>query len=331
MAAVLMTTTACTPTRDEGSDASASALREVVFDRGTADVVDLRPVTVQAAPGDVIVVRSGNPGRGADDESPVHHLLTSAPQGTPPPLFVPVGAGLAPNPAVWGLCRGGKAADATNGCPIPPIEGPASYDGHSYFSLGALLPGEQRELPLSEDLAPGTYRFTCAVHPQLHVEVEVVENPSPASHLPVLDALQAPTQAGGLVSGHMNDAPAAETVVLLAPQTENPPAEVLHAVPAEVHLPVGGTVVFRNPNRAPHTVELGIDEPPHLTHTTPADTVPVVPDGGQWNGEGQVRSGILSADPGVGRTELRLSFTRPGLYVAYDRFAPSLTTRIRVS
>jgi hypothetical protein len=91
-----------------------------------------------------------------------------------------------------------------------------------------------------------------------------------------------------------------------------------------------GTVVWRNPSRAPHTVELGIDEAPHLTHTVPADTIPVVPADGRWDGEGQVRSGILSTDPGVGRTELRLTFTRPGLYTAYDRFAPSVTTQVRV-
>ncbi|WP_306913481.1 hypothetical protein [Arthrobacter sp. V4I6] len=323
-------TTACTPAPGE-TDAGAptpDGHREVVLDLGAADVVDLRPVTVQAAPGDVVVLRSGNPGRGPDDESPVHHLFTSAPEGTPPPLFIPAGGGLAPNPGVWGVCRGGEAANATSGCPVPPIEGPRHYDGRSYFSLGALLPGEQRELPLSEDLEPGTYRFTCAVHPHLHVDVEVVEDPAPASPRPPLEAAEAKGQARGLAAAHAEHRAVDETVVLLAPQPENPPAEVLQAVPAEVHVAVGGTVVWRNPSRAPHTVELGINEAPHLTHTAPADTVPIVPADGRWDGEGRVQSGILST--GVGRTELRLTFTRPGLYVAYDRFAPSVTTQVRV-
>ena len=328
---VLALTTACTPPADEADAPTPTPeRREVVLDLGTADVVDLRPVTVQAAAGDVVVLRSGNPGRGPDDESPVHHLFTSTPEGSDPPLFVAAGAGLTPNPGVWGICRGGEAADATSGCPVPPIEGPTHYDGSSYFSLGALLAGEQRELPLAEDLGPGTYRFTCAVHPQLHVDVEVVEEPAPASSLPMLDTVRAVAQAEGLAAQHSKHQNSDETVVLLAPQSEDPPAEVLQTVPAEVHIPVGGTVVWRNPSRAPHTVELGIDEPPHLTHTTPADTVPVTPGDGRWDGEGQVRSGILSADPSVGRTELRLTFTRPGLYVTYDRFAPSVTTHVRV-
>lgn len=327
--AAVIVTTACIQ-GPGGTVTGEATQRPVVLDLGTTDVVDLRPVTVQAAPGDVVVLRSGNPGRGPDDESPVHHLLTSAPSAATPPLFIPAGAGMAPNPGVWGLCRGGKAADAANGCPTPPVEGPSRYDGHSYFSLGALLAGEQRELPLSEDLDQGTYRFTCAVHPHLHVDIEVVNDPAPPPPRSVLDASSAVAQAENLVAEHAGHQDVDAAIVLLAPQPDNPPAEVLRAVPAEVQVPVGGTVVWRNPSHAPHTVELGIDEAPHLTHTAPFDTIPVLPAGGRWNGEGQIRSGILSADPTVGRSELRLTFTRPGVYVAYDRFAPSVTTRVRV-
>lgn len=330
--AVLAAGTACTQVPEEaGTAAPASeSRREVLVDRGSTDVVDLRPAKVQAAPGDVVILRSGNPGRGPGDESPVHHLFTTAPQDALPPLFVPAGQGVLPNPGVWGLCRGGDAANAGTGCPIPPIDGPREYDGHSYFSLGALLPGEQRELPLSKDLPAGNYRLTCAVHPHLHVDVEVVREPASAELRPAMDAAQAGAQAADLAARHAAHTDGGEAVVLLAPQPGQPAGEVLQAVPAQVQIPVGGTVLWRNANRAPHTVELGIPEPPHLTHTGPADTVPTVPADGRWNGDGQVRSGVLSTDSGVGRTEFRLTFTKPGLYVAYDRFSPTVTTQVRV-
>ncbi len=300
--------------------------RAVVVDRGAPDVVDLRPVTVQAAPGDVVVLRSANPGNGEDDESPVHHLFTSATPDTLPPLFTRTGAGHVPNGGVWGLCRGGQASGAANGCPVPPVDGPQAYDGRSYFSLGALLPGEERELPLDEDLALGTYRFTCALHPELHVDVEVVEDPQPSTALPTLDAELAVRRA---TDRQMLGTSGTATVVL-APLLKDPTTEVLAAVPERVQVPVGGTVVWRVPGRSPHTVELGLDAPPHLADTTPADTVPLVPETGSWDGRGTVRSGILSADPSVARQEFALTFTRPGRYRAYDRFHAGISTLVEV-
>lgn len=311
------------------SDGPAAERREVVLDLGTADVVDLRPVTVQAAPGDVVVLRSGNPGRGADDESPVHHLFTSAPSEAPPPLFVPAGAGVVPNPGAWGLCRGGSAAAATTNCPVPPAEGPAAFDGQAYFSLGALLPGETRELPLSDDLAEGRYRFTCAIHPRHVVDVEVVPKPQDAPPSAPLDEADVVARAQEGQSPSAGSS-AAGAVVRLAPQVDGPAAELLRAVPAEVLVPVGGSVQWRVEGRSPHTVELGVDHPPHLADTTAAETAPVVPADGRWDGTGEVRSGVLSTDPGVDRAVFELVFTRPGLYRAYDRFAPTVQTTVRV-
>jgi plastocyanin len=326
LAAIASVTVAAACTDAESPDAPTSPdLREVVVDRGTAGVVDLRSVTVEARPGDVVVLRSANPGRGKDDESPVHHLFTSAPSSAPPPLFTRAGSALTPNAGVWGLCRGGAASNAADGCPVPPIEGPAAYDGKAYFSLGSLLPGEARELPLADELPPGTYRFTCAIHPQHHVDVEVVTDPRPAPDLGPLD----PRLAVRAAERHALSA-AGGTVVVLGPQVRHPAAEVLAAVPAVIRIPVGGTVVWRVGARSPHTVELGSDAAPHLADTTPTDTIPRVPHGGRWDGTGQVRSGILSADPGVGRTEFALTFTRAGRYRAFDRFHAGVSTLVRV-
>lgn len=319
---------ACTP--DGGSRSGpvpddGQQRRDVLLDQGSADVVDLRPVTVPARPGDVVVLHSGNPGHGEDDESPVHHLFTSAPADSPPPLFVAAGRGHLPNPGAWGMCRGGDPADATAGCPIPPVEGPSAYDGRSYFSLGALLPGETRELPLAPDLPPGTYRFTCAVHTDMYVDVEVVEEPTTASPLPPAEVAAARQQIA-------RDTPSRpdRPVVFLGPQPSGQAAEVLAAVPGSVHVPVGGTVTWRVDGRSPHTVELGIDHPPHLADTTATDTTPAVPRDGHWDGTGMVRSGVLSADPSVERTTFSLVFTRPGTYRAYDRFHAGISTVIHV-
>ena len=317
---------ACTTDAGQGDRLDARDRREVVVDRGTADLVDLRSVTVQAEPGDVVMLRSANPGRGQDDESPVHHLFTSAAAGAAtPPLFTAVGTGLMPNAGVWGLCRGGSASDATAGCPLPAIEGPSAYDGKAYFSLGALLPGDLRELPLADDLAPGTYRFTCAIHPGLHVDVQVVSDPVPAEALSPLDAADATRAARERVRET-----AGAALVVLGPHAGNPPAELLAAVPAVVRIPVGGTVVWRVEAQSPHTVELGLPGAPNLADTAPADTVPQAPDGGRWDGRGVVRSGILSTDPSAASSEFQVTFTRPGRYQAFDRFHAGIATVVQV-
>lgn len=320
---------ACTSGGGEGSTDPGAApgpqRREVLLDQGTSDVVDLRPVTVQARPGDVVVLRSGNPGHGEDDESPVHHLFTSAPAEAPPSLFVRAGRGHVPNPGAWGMCRGGDPADAATGCPVPPVEGPTAYDGRSYFSLGALLPGETRELPLAPDLPPGTYRFTCAVHPEMYVDVQVVADPATSPPLPPLDANPALRQLAS-ESSTGEDGP----VVELGPRPAGAPAEVLAAAPRSVRVPVGGTVTWRVDGRSPHTVELGIDHPPHLADTTATDTTPSVPRGNRWDGTGLVRSGVLSSDPSVSRTTFSLAFTRAGTYRAYDRFHAGISTVVHV-
>ncbi|PVG80970.1 hypothetical protein DDE18_20635 [Nocardioides gansuensis] len=319
---------ACTPEgggRSGPAPDDGSQRRDVLLDQGSADVVDLRPVTVQARPGDVVVLHSGNPGHGGDDESPVHHLFTSAPADSPPPLFVAAGRGHLPNPGSWGMCRGGDPARATGGCPIPPVEGPSAYDGRSYFSLGALLPGETRELPLAPDLPPGTYRFTCTVHPDMYVDIEVVEDPTTAAPLPPAEVAAARQQ----VVPHTTSGPG-RPVVLLGPQPAGSAAEVLTAVPGAVRVPVGGAVTWRVDDRSPHTVELGLDHPPHLADTTATDTAPAVPRGRRWDGTGTVRSGVLSADPSVDRTTFSLVFTRPGTYRAYDRFHAGIKTVVQV-
>lgn len=318
---------ACTPdggTRSGPAADDGPTRRDVLLDQGSADVVDLRPVTVQARPGDVVVMRSGNPGQGEDDESPVHHLFTSAPATAPPPLFVAAGRGHLPNPGAWGICRGGDPAHATAGCPIPPVEGPSAYDGRSYFSLGALLPGETRELPLAVDVPLGTYRFTCAVHPDTYVDVEVVEKPTAVPALPPAEVAAARPQVVRDSTSRLG-----RSVVVLGPQSAGQ-AEVLAAVPGSVHVPVGGTVTWRVDGRSPHTVELGLDHPPHLADTTAADTAPAVPRGRGWDGVGTVQSGVLSADPSVDRTTFSLVFTRRGTYRAYDRFHAGISTVVHV-
>jgi plastocyanin len=222
------------------------------------------------------------------------------------------------------MCRGGDPSRAATGCPVPPVQGPPAYDGRSYFSLGALLPGETRELPLAPDLAPGTYRFTCAVHPDTHVHIEVVEDPSAPARLPPLDAAAAVRAVADPPSGEDRQ------VVVLGPQPPKLSVEVLAATPGSVHIPVGGTVTWRVDGRSPHTVELGVDHPPHLADTAAADTAPTVPHDDRWDGTNVVRSGVLSADPSVDRTTFSLTFIRPGTYRAYDRFHAGISTVVNV-
>lgn len=316
----------------------APTTREIVLDQGSARVVDLRPVRVQARPGDVVVIRSGNPGR-PDDESPLHHLFTSATGPDRPPLFVPVGGGHLPNPGVWGVCLGGAPAAATGGCPVPPADGPDGYDGTSYASLGALLPGESRTLRLSPEVPMGSYRLESAIYRDLEILVEVVPEPVAPAIPPPIDTAAALEEARRAVRGRSSaqawrGRPGDREIVVLGARLEAPPAEVLVAMPSTVRVPAGGSVTWVVGGDSPHTVEL---EPggsrghvPALTHTTARDTTPRLPPGGRWSGVTEVRSGILSRDPSIGRTTFTLVFTRPGTYLARDRFHPGVRTVVTV-
>jgi plastocyanin len=285
----------------------------VRIDGGTAEVIGTSGVTAAVRPGADVRLVNGNRDTGTRSAT---HLLTSAPPGDGPAVFL---RGV-PNGAVWGACLGGAATTATATCPVPPVEGPDSWDGDAYVSLGALLAGEERTLRLSSALEPGrTLRLWCSLHPALEVRLRVGEQLQDAE-APAVDADAA---RSALAAPAPNE-------VLVAPDSSDPQAELLAFVPSELTIRAGESVTWRVSGPSPHTVELGGGEV-ELGDTTAIEAQSEAPVGG-WDGTGAVRSGFLSSDPGApGGTSFTLRFTEPGRYVVHNRFHPQMTGTVVVT
>ena len=317
-AVLLSLVVACT-----GGDGAVS----VAVDGGSDGVVLLDTHAVEVPGGQTLTVVSGavaaSPAPEADHEdAPVTHAFVGGVGDELPPLFTRTAEGLSPNPGVWGQCRGGPAAAAGAGCPIPPVEGPQAWDGGVYWSTGALLPGESREVPIAPDITAGEYVLVCALHPQLRVNVVVGDGPDaepPGEPVRVADAVGAAAAlagdlgAGEVLAGAVVDA-----------------AYVGRFVPAEIRIAAGETVTWSAQGRAPVDVVFGVEEL-DLTHTDPSDGVP---DGNPeaWDGRGELRSGFLSGDPTAGATAQTwtVTFTRPGRYEYASRFGAGFTGTVVV-
>ena len=308
-AALAVTAAAC-------SDDGDPPLRRVAVDGGTASVAGLAPVVVEAVAGDDVVIRNAN----TSDTGAPSHLFVAAPADALPPLFVGQRGGAVPNSGVWGACRGGDASKVAGTCPVPPVEGPARWDGRAYLSTGQLLPGEEAVVPLDEDIAPGRHRLVCALHPELTVDIEVVERPGRAP-APRVDAAAATAEAARATPG----AGRVTAGVLVG----SPGAEVAAFVPELVRIRAGEPVTWTVGSRSPHTVELGLDSPPELVDTSAEEAVPSAPD--RWDGRSPVRSGFLSTDRSApGGSRFTFTFPRPGTYRYYCRFHPGMTGVVQV-
>ena len=301
----------------------------VAIDGGAAGVVLTDRVAVAARPGDTVVLRHAATARGPDDESPVHHMLVAAPADALPPLFVGNAGGSSPNSGVWGECHGGAPAEAAQGCPVPAIEGPAAWDGVAYWSTGAFLPSEERDVALADDIAPGTYTLICAIHPDLQVAITVGKERDTAVEVPA-DA-QARTAAAQDV---LSDAAAAELAGTSADFSAGleQDAAFIHAfAPATVRIPVGGQVTWTAAARTPVDVVFDPEGGEiSLAHTDAADGTPS--GDGVVDGSGLVRSGFLSADPGAGAVGASFTATFPvaGTYSYASRFSVDLAGTVVV-
>lgn len=299
-----------------GPESEERERRIVLVDGGDAGVLGLAPVVVGAAPGDDVVVRNANTARGRTEGS--GHVLFASPAGAVPPLFASGPGGAAPNGALWGQCRGGTAREGQLGCPVPPVEGPQRWDGTVFWSLGDLLPGEERVLPLADDISPGDYRFWCGKHPGLSVDVRVGEGT-------LQDQVAAPPPQGAAAVP-----PNGAGTVLVAPDSSAPAAEVLSFVPARLAVPVGGSVTWQVDGPAPHSVELGSDAPA-LLDGSPSSALPVAPADRLWDGAAPVSSGWLGTDGSApGGERFSLTFLSAGTYRYACRFHPGMTGEIVV-
>jgi plastocyanin len=292
---------------------------DVDVDGGSADVAVLGDVVVSVAPGDTVVLRHAADST-LEDEAPITHAFVGP--GEPPPIFVPQGGGLIPTPAVWGPCRGGSAEDVVAGCPIPPVEGPQEWDGRAYWSAGAMTPTETREIALSDDLSTGDHVLTCALHPELRVVLRVDGD---GASSPDASAVVAAARAAV-------DSEAEGDDMIVAAGVLAEGAYVAAFSPQTVRIPVGGSVTWQAGSRAPVDVVFGAEadeegeNPLSLSHTEPADGLPAG-NADAWDGDGELRSGFLSADSAAGASasEWTVTFTHAGTYPYASRFGDAMT------
>ena len=318
LAVVALTVPAC-------SRGEADSVARV--DGGTEAVALLGEVVVPVAAGSTVTIRHASEPTAEAEEAPVTHAFVSAREADAlPPIFARRAGGLSPNPAVWGACRGGSTEEAQNDCPVPPIEGPSRWDGSAYWSTGAMLPGETREVPIAEDIPRGDHMLICALHPGLRVVVRVGAAAPDRTERDVESDVS--TALAFAAEGDPHRGP---NVVDAGISTGD--AYVAQFAPAEIRVAAGGSVTWRAGSRTPVDVVFGTaeDEEVTLTHTEPRDALPTGNADG-WDGRGKLSSGFLSADPtaGAAAATWTATFTRPGTYRYVSRFSPTLTGTVVV-
>ncbi len=291
---------------------------EVDVDGGASDVAVLGDIVIAVRPGQTVILRhAGDTISGA--ESPITHAFAGP--SAPPPVFTPTGGGLVPTPAVWGPCQGGAAEEIVGACPIPAAEGPKSWDGLAYWSTGAMVPSETREITLADEIAEGEHILTCALHPDLRVVLSVDGENSPEPDTDaVVDAARAAVE---------DEAEGSDVTVTAGLSVEG--AYVVAFSPQTVSIPIGGSVTWRAGASTPVDVVFGAvsgaddANPLSLAHTVPTDGVPTG-DAGAWDGKSDLRSGFLSADLATGASaqEWTVTFTRPGTYTYASRFGDAM-------
>jgi plastocyanin len=286
------------------------ALRVASVDGGLPTVAFLESIEVGARPGDTLrIEHSGAP---ADSGAGTTHAFVSVGKSKLPPLFVEAPGGAIPNAAVWGPCTGGDASEAVGRCPVPAVEAASRWDGEGYWSTGAMLPGEERDVPLSRAIDLGTYSFVCVLHPQLRIDVEITDEAVEEAATEGPSHPPPPSPAGG------------RNEVLAGYETQAPPTAVNAFVPGTIRIATGEGVTWTAPGRDPRDVVFGVDHV-DLSHSTPADARPNASQDA-WDGSEPVWSGFMSTDPSApGGTRFRLTFTRPGRYPYVCRFHPDMS------
>ena len=297
-------------------------------DGGTPEVALLGEVVVSVKAGDVVTIRHVSAPNDGDqeEEAPLAHAFVGGAGEQLPPIFMGADSGLVPNGGVWGACRGGDAAGAGRGCPIPPVEGPAAWNGVDYWSTGAMVPGESREVPVADTIAAGDHSLVCVLHPELRVVLRVN---GPAPEAPVRDVDVAIAEA--LTAAAVRDQELKPGEVLAGVVVGD--AYVARFVPETISVPRGATVTWRAGARTPVDVVFGSDaEELSLVHTDPADGN-ASGDAAAWDGEGVVRSGFLSSEPSAGARgqQWSLTFTQAGTYSYASRFGPTLKGTVVVT
>lgn len=251
--------------------------------------------------------------------------------------------------------EGAMPADACNDAAQPAFDGTQAF-----YNSGWLGPEAVFTVPLSDDIAAGTYTFVCLLHgPQMAGTITVVDEAtevaSPAEvseqgQAELEDAvakIQVGIEAAG---GSPDDQPFAGVFV----------EDVMNGfgivfAPEDVTVGVGDAVTWTV--LGPHTISFNapqdavhprVEAPDGTTHINPAvfmpsnspgqtppegepdpNAPPAVIDAGEWDGTGYLSSGAVFGEPPV-PAQYRVTFTESGTYAYQCLIHPDMKGTVTV-
>ncbi len=246
--------------------------------------------------------------------------------------------------------------------PMPdacPERDQPAFDGtQSFYSSGMLREGSDYQVPLAEDLAPGTYRFMCLIHRgtmsgQVKVVGEETERPG-AEDASARARREISTSLANLEPATASAGSATSTDAVAGTESGKSPFELAMIFgPDEVTIPAGDsitwrftvchTISFNPPAEAFGDLKKEKDGSVRLNPMayTPSQAPPVPAlsfdpsappldfDAGTWDGNGFFNSGGICA---LAKEDFsyKLTFSRPGDYELRCLFHPFMRGTVKV-
>ena len=256
------------------------------------------------------------------------HTATFLPTGTAMPAL------LVPDP------HGSPAIGFNPAIAFASPASPAAFDQSKMINSGLLLKGSSYDVKFT---GSGTFKFLCALHPNMLLTINAVTNASSADTQATADAraateAKATLDAGNAVvttlnakavsSAKMADGstnftitPGSDADVTGSPDV----ADILHFFPGNVSIKQGDTVTWVNADLTPHTVSFmsGAASPPLVTPIVAPGGPPflaitaqiALPAGGKtYDGTGFANSGIFDKTGVPNPSTYSLKFTAAGTF-----------------
>jgi plastocyanin len=266
----------------------------------------------------------------------VPHTVTFSdkPDQMPPPVLPEVGQ----VPLAWAQCVAPQGLPAgTTECPdgsrtaFPPtgtvITLPA-FTGKGYYNSGIFDGGQAVEVPIAEDISPGSYTFVCYLHPTtMDLEVDVVPEDQPTQTQADLDlesTRQVEVDVGDGLAAERSAALAARPPGTVQAGSEQGKAVVMRFFPVQITVPVGSAVTWINNGSDPHVVAFGRAVGPHDAQNF---AQPSLASGSEYTG-GFAISGAIGA--GAPSQVYALRFPKPGRYAYICPIHPGMAGMIEV-
>jgi plastocyanin len=270
------------------------------------------PINVQVRPGDTIVFENRS------TEAP-HTVTFGTKDALTPDAPKPVTKAGQANPLIFMPCYSAAVpAPDAEACPETAPATPPAYAGTGYWNSGLMAPASAPAgahsvtMTLAPEIAPGTYAYSCMLHPNMSGLIDVVPTDE-ERQTPEVVAKKATRQRNAVLdaAAHLAEpVPAAGAPAVTAGWGDQT-TSVNRFSPAVINIKTGQTVTWKvaSPGEA-HTVTF---ESPFKS---PEDAGVFTPGGMKSGGRyaaGFAHSGLMGAQPFPTDT-FSLTFTKAGTY-----------------